>query len=388
MNRHKPLYLIVLLSIYLFLNTSIYPTMECYGLVCSSIPNKYFSYLNELDLVFRDKYIRQIMQSMAESGMIANAGQGNVGKGFINRFEVSTFGTGSYIKKDTISVNYREYTFNDLPNVGVALNPGAMFGVNLGWLLGNGKSFSKKRSFWHRFNLYIFGTNLRYSISDMKAVNFQGDKVKGGIFNSGRGGAIRFQLFKDYSFLRSILTFNGLNLGVSYGTQDLTIHLETREDKNPPIILDNYIGTWSSNSTLNYRTKTSYLSADFRTGFRILYFLTFYAGYGYTKTHGGSVLDIERGGPLKISQNLEKGLANQYAKDTNQYYNNNSLSNTSNLNPEGLFSFKDKEYHRIKINRNYVVAGLEFNVFGLILMIEGIYSETARAATLGLKLSL
>ena len=207
----------------------------CSGEVCTTIPQKYISDLDNIDAAFDSQYMQPVFQSMVEASVISNNNSGMIGVGYVNRFQIGAGLGAGFVKKDDINVVYKDVNIPKLPNMGIAAAPTAMFAFNLGWLLGKGPYLNppseekvkknpeleedeeeeEERSILHRFNFYFHGMKANYyTTSDVKAAYGNKPELSGALSVESFGAMMRFQLIEPKISTLDLIGFSGVSIGV------------------------------------------------------------------------------------------------------------------------------------------------------------------------------
>lgn len=410
--KWKTVFLIFLSFAILLSSPSVSAKTTCSGEVCTTIPQKYISDLDNIDAAFDSQYLQPVFQSMVEASVISNNNSGMIGVGYVNRFQVGAGLGAGFVKKDDINVVYKDVNIPKLPNVGIAAAPTAMFAFNLGWLLGKGPYLNptsekkvkknpeleddeeedeeEERSILHRFNFYFHGMKANYyTTSDMKAAYGNKPELSGALNVESFGAMMRFQLIEPKISNFDLIGFSGVSIGIGYNMQNLGFDISHQARTNPTINFGELKGSWVARTEFEFASNVRSIPLEVRTGIKLLYFFDIYAGLGVSKNYGTADLHLSRGGPVKLSVDPFYAYnSTLLTSDYYKYYSNNSLnSSNSVLNPEGTLSMDFRKKTKVSSNTNYAIVGMEFNLLFLKLLAEATILEKAYGANVGLKIA-
>ncbi|TGM96519.1 Lsa36 family surface (lipo)protein [Leptospira yasudae] len=352
--------------------------VTCTGQACTIIPSSISSQFNGLENEIRTKYLNEVVKSMADAALLTTINSSMMGPGTINRFQIGGGVSAAGVKNEDIQIQYAGVTLPNLPNGGASLSPTLMAGVNLGWLTGNGPSDQEeeKRSFLHRINIYVHGFQGNLNQGDLRNLNNQTDQYRiSGNYNSF-GATVRFQLIKERYTRLDFFGFTGLSLGLGFHRKTEEMSLGYSPTSIPKVSFGPASGRWDADFTMDYRAKSESLPIDIRTGVRLFYFLTIFAGAGISQNSGSSNLSLAVSGPLTLTLDAAAaGLPMQFL----QGY---SASSTGNL------SIRTHGDARAKDSLNYLIGGVEINLLTFKVLVEGMVAEKIYSANVGVKFAL
>ncbi|MCG6167764.1 hypothetical protein LFX25_07990 [Leptospira sp. FAT2] len=352
--------------------------VTCTGQACTIIPSSISSQFNGLENEIRTKYLNEVVKSMADAALLTTINSSMMGPGTINRFQIGGGISAAGVKNEDIQIQYAGVTLPNLPNGGASLSPTLMAGVNLGWLTGNGPSDQEeeKRSFLHRINIYVHGFQGKLDQGDLRNLNNQTDQYRiSGNYNSF-GATVRFQLIKERYTRLDFFGFTGLSLGLGFHRKTEEMSLGYSPTSIPKVSFGPASGRWDADFTMDYRAKSESLPIDIRTGVRLFYFLTIFAGAGISQNSGSSNLSLAVSGPLTLTLDAAAaGLPMQFL----QGY---SASSTGNL------SIRTQGDARAKDSLNYLIGGVEINLLTFKVLVEGMVAEKIYSANVGVKFAL
>ncbi|RHX90700.1 Lsa36 family surface (lipo)protein [Leptospira stimsonii] len=358
---------------------SLFSQVTCTGQACTIIPSNITSQFNGLENEVRTKYLNEVVKSMADSALLTNINSSMMGPGTINRFQVGAGVSAAGTKNDDIQIQYAGINLPNLPNGGASISPSFMAGVNLGWLTANGPSDQdeEKRNFLHRINIYVHGFQGNLGQGDLRSASSSAsnDYKFAGNFNSF-GATVRFQLLKERYTRLDLFGFTGLSLGLGFHSKTEELSLGYSPTSIPKVSFGPATGRWDADFTMDYRAKTQSLPIDIRTGVRLFYILTIFAGAGMSQNTGSSNLNLLVSGPLTLTLDAAAaGLPLEFLKGY-------SASSTGNL------SIRTHGDAKVKDSMNYLIGGVELNLAVFKLLVEGVVSEKFYSANVGLKFAL
>ncbi|PJZ55196.1 Lsa36 family surface (lipo)protein [Leptospira adleri] len=358
---------------------SLLSQVTCTGQACTIIPSNITSQFNGLENEVRTKYLNEVVKSMADSALLTNINASMMGPGTINRFQVGAGVSAAGTKNDDIQIHYAGINLPNLPNGGASISPSFMAGVNLGWLTANGPSDQEeeKRSFLHRINLYVHGFQGSLGQGDLRSAtsSSSNDYKFAGNFNSF-GATVRFQLLKERYTRLDLFGFTGLSLGLGFHSKTEDLSLGYSPTSIPKVAFGPATGRWDADFNMDYRAKTQSLPIDIRTGVRLFYVLTIFAGAGMSQNTGSSNLNLLVSGPVTLTLDAAAaGLPLEFLKGY-------SASSTGNL------SIRTHGDAKVKDSVNYLIGGVELNLAVFKLLVEGLVSEKFYSANVGVKFAL
>ncbi|AOP33861.1 hypothetical protein A0128_08405 [Leptospira tipperaryensis] len=358
---------------------SLFSQVTCTGQACSVIPSSITSQFNGLENEVRTKYLNEVVKSMADSALLTNINSSMMGPGTINRFQVGAGISGAGTKNDDIQIQYAGINLPNLPNGGASISPSFMAGVNLGWLTANGPSDQEeeKRSFLHRINIYVHGFQGKLGQGDLRSANSSAsnDFKLAGNFNSF-GATVRFQLIKERYTRLDFFGFTGLSLGLGFHSKTEELSMGYSPTSIPKVSFGPATGRWDADFQMDYKAKTQSLPIDIRTGVRLFYLLTIFAGAGISQNSGGSSMNLLVSGPFALTLDAAAaGLPYDFLKG----YQNTSTGNLS-IRTHGDAKVKDSV--------NYLIGGVELNLLTFKILVEGLVSEKFYSANVGVKFAL
>lgn len=376
---------VLVFALFLSFHSVLEAKVTCTGDACAILPTNILTQINNVDQVLQVQYTDKVLQSMTEAAIITNINSSLMGPGIVNRFQVGTGLTLAGQKKADIDILYGDLNFRKLPNVGAAISPNFVVAVNLGWLLGDGPSDTEPdlKSFMHRFNLYLHGFSFNFGDGDVQRIveqQLSNTKLAGDITNGGF--TLRYHLVENYSDGYGFFEFAGVSLGLGLHYQKQAINLTYSDSSTQAITLGPAKGTWGGESTFNYNSTITSVPLDLRTGVRMFYFLTFFAGAGTSLNFGTTDLVIQRSGPLTIS--LDSGAISTSIPANLQALIPSSLLNQSRTGTLGL----DVSGKALAPNSlGFLVAGFEFNALITKITLEAMVSQQVQSVMAGFKIA-
>ncbi|WP_411822081.1 Lsa36 family surface (lipo)protein [Leptospira sp. 'Mane'] len=359
--------------------------VTCSGEACTILPTTIQAQLNQVDQALQAQYTDKILSTMAESAVITNINSSMMGSGIVNRFQIGGGMSLAGQKKEDINVTYKDLNFSKLPNVGASLAPNLVFAVNLGWLLGDGPSDTDQdlKTFMHRFNLYVHGFKFNFSEGDIqKAVEAQNKNVQLGGDTTTAGFTLRFHVFDSYSDGIGIFEFSGISLGMGLHYQKQTIDVTYNDGKSQAITLGPAMGTWGGSTTFNYNSTITSVPLDVRTGFRMFYFLTFFAGAGTSLNFGSTNLSIQRSGPLTIALDAAS-VASSLPASVQALIPSSALGQSKS----GTLGMDITGKANAPNSTSFLVTGIELNVLLTKITLEAMVSQKVQSVMIGAKIA-
>lgn len=377
--------IILSLSSLTLVSVPISAKVTCTGDACTVLPTSIQSQLNNVDQALQSQYTDKVLDTMSEAAVLTNINSSLMGPGLVNRFQIGG-GLGiSGQKKEDIDVQYQSLNFQKLPNVGASVAPNLVLAVNLGWLLGGGPSDTEAdlKTFMHRFNLYIHGFKFNFAQGDVqKAIEAQNKNVDlGGDITTG-GFTLRFHVFDNYSDGLGIFEFSGISLGMGIHYQRQVLNVAYNDGKTQSLTLGPAIGTWGGETKFNYNSTITSVPLDLRTGFRMFYFLTFFAGAGASLNFGSTNLKIERSGPLSIA--LDSGaISSSLSAEVAALIPSASLGQLRT----GTLALDLSGSAQAPNTTNFLIAGIELNALITKITVEAIVAQKVQSVMLGAKIT-
>ncbi|EQA36942.1 hypothetical protein LEP1GSC047_2520 [Leptospira inadai serovar Lyme str. 10] len=358
--------------------------------VCTIIPANIQADFNGLQQAIQTQYLNEITKSMANAAVMSNINASMMGPGTVNRFQIGAGISAGGVKNSDITVSYNGTTLPAMPNVGASINPSLMLGVNLGWLLGKGQSDQpdksdtvpeSQRSFLHRLNFYVHGFHGNIGSGDLKSLTHQ---ASNGLHLDGSansfGATLRFQLARERYTRLDFFGFTGLSLGVGFHRQDEGINIVYAPGINSAakVNFGSASGRWDETVTFAYRNKVQSVPVDIRTGVRLFYFLTIFAGGGISNNTGYAKVNLDINGPLYLAANIpsSSGLPAAVIQQLN-----GGASGTLRVHTGG------SAY--VKSQTSYILGGFEINLLTFKILAEGMMTtDKLYSANLGVKFAL
>lgn len=377
--------IILSLSSLTLVSVPISAKVTCTGDACTVLPTSIQSQLNNVDQALQSQYTDKVLDTMSEAAVLTNINSSLMGPGLVNRFQIGG-GLGiSGQKKEDIDVQYQSLNFQKLPNVGASVAPNLVLAVNLGWLLGGGPSDTEAdlKTFMHRFNLYIHGFKFNFAQGDVqKAIEAQNKNVDlGGDITTG-GFTLRFHVFDNYSDGLGIFEFSGISLGMGIHYQRQVLNVAYNDGKTQSLTLGPAIGTWGGETKFNYNSTITSVPLDLRTGFRMFYFLTFFAGAGASLNFGSTNLKIERSGPLSLA--LDSGaISSSLSAEVAALIPSASLGQLRT----GTLALDLSGSAQAPNTTNFLIAGIELNALITKITVEAIVAQKVQSVMLGAKIT-
>lgn len=368
-----------------FMNVSLQAKVTCTGDACTILPTTIQSQINSLDTALQLQYTDKVLATMSEAAVISNINSSLMGPGIVNRFQV---GAGLGIagqQKEDINVAYQSLSFQKLPNVGASLAPNFVVAINLGWLMGGGPSDTEPelKTFLHRFNLYLHGFKFNFAQGDVqKAIEAQNKNIElGGDITTG-GFTLRFHIIENYSDGVGLFEFSGISMGLGLHYQRQVIDVTYNDNKSQTLTLGPAIGTWGGATTFNYSSTVTSVPLDIRTGFRMFYFFTIFAGAGASMNFGSSSLNLTRTGPLTIALD-SAAISASLSPEIAALIPTSALGQTKT----GTLTMDLSGKAQAPNTTNFLIAGIEINALITKLTVEAIVAQNVQSVMVGAKFS-
>ncbi|TGL87342.1 hypothetical protein EHQ68_12400 [Leptospira congkakensis] len=369
----------------LLLNGSLQAKVTCTGDACTILPTSIQSQINSVDTALQLQYTDKVLSTMSEAAVISNINSSLMGPGIVNRFQVGVGMTVAGQQKEDINVAYQSLSFQKLPNVGASLAPNFIVAVNLGWLMGGGPSDTEPelKTFLHRFNLYLHGFKFNFAQGDVqKAVEAQNKNVElGGDITNG-GFTLRFHIIENYSDGIGLFEFSGISMGLGLHYQRQEIDVTYNDKKTQTLTLGPAIGTWGGSTTFNYSSTVTSVPLDIRTGFRMFYFFTIFAGAGASMNFGSSTLNLSRSGPLTLALD-SSAISASLSPEIAALIPASALGQTKT----GTLTMDLSGKAQAPNTTNFLIAGIEINALITKLTVEAVMAQNVQSVMLGAKFS-
>ncbi|TGM59524.1 hypothetical protein EHQ94_09890 [Leptospira meyeri] len=366
-------------------NGSVQAKVTCTGDACTILPASIQSQINSLDTALQLQYTDKVLATMSEAAVISNINSSLMGPGIVNRFQVGAGMTVAGQQKEDINVVYQNLSFQKLPNVGASLAPNFVVAVNLGWLMGGGPSDTEPelKTFLHRFNLYLHGFKFNFAQGDVqKAVEAQNKNVElGGDITTG-GFTLRFHIIENYSDGIGLFEFSGISMGLGLHYQRQEIDVTYNDKKTQSLTLGPAIGTWGGSTTFNYSSTVTSVPVDIRTGFRMFYFFTIFAGAGASMNFGSSSLNLSRSGPLTLALD-SAAISASLSPEIAALIPASALGQTKT----GTLTMDLSGKAQAPNTTNFLIAGIEINALITKLTVEAIVAQNVQSVMVGAKFS-
>ncbi|MDF3821287.1 hypothetical protein P3G55_15380 [Leptospira sp. 96542] len=359
--------------------------VTCTGDACTILPTTIQSQLNQVDQVFQSQYTDLVLASMAESAVITNINSSLIGPGIVNRFQIGGGLALAGQQKQDVNVVYQNLSFQKLPNVGASLAPNLVFAVNLGWLMGGGPSDTEPelKTFMHRFHLYVHGFKFNFSQGDVQqAIESQNKDIQLGGDMTSFGFTLRYHLIENHSDGYGIFEFAGISMGLGLHYQKQVIDLTYNDNKTQSITLGPATGTWGGATTFNYNSTITSIPIDIRTGFRMFYLLTIFAGGGTSMNFGSSNLKLSRSGPLVLALD-SSAIASSLPAEVAALIPASSLGVTRS----GTLTLDLSGNAQAPTTTNFLVSGVEINATIAKITLEAMFSQKVQSVMLGAKIT-
>ncbi|TGM74218.1 hypothetical protein EHR01_11985 [Leptospira mtsangambouensis] len=364
---------------------SVQAKVTCTGDACTILPASIQSQINSLDTALQLQYTDKVLATMSEAAVISNINSSLMGPGIVNRFQVGAGMTVAGQQKEDINVAYQNLSFQKLPNVGASLAPNFVVAVNLGWLMGGGPSDTEPelKTFLHRFNLYLHGFKFNFAQGDVqKAVEAQNKNVElGGDITTG-GFTLRFHIIENYSDGIGLFEFSGISMGLGLHYQRQEIDVTYNDKKTQTLTLGPAIGTWGGSTTFNYSSTVTSVPVDIRTGFRMFYFFTIFAGAGASMNFGSSSLNLSRSGPLTLALD-SAAISASLSPEIAALIPASALGQTKT----GTLTMDLSGKAQAPNTTNFLIAGIEINALITKLTVEAIVAQNVQSVMVGAKFS-
>ncbi|TGK87883.1 hypothetical protein EHQ24_01330 [Leptospira noumeaensis] len=364
---------------------SLQAKVTCTGDACTILPTTIQSQINSVDTALQLQYTDKVLATMSEAAVISNINSSLMGPGIVNRFQVGVGMTVAGQQKEDINVAYQSLSFQKLPNVGASLAPNFIVAVNLGWLMGGGPSDTEPelKTFLHRFNLYLHGFKFNFAQGDVqKAVEAQNKNVElGGDITNG-GFTLRFHIIENYSDGIGLFEFSGISMGLGLHYQRQVIDVTYNDNKSQTLTLGPAIGTWGGSTTFNYSSTVTSVPLDIRTGFRMFYFFTIFAGAGTAMNFGSSTLNLTRSGPLTLALD-SSAISASLSPEIAALIPSSALGQTKT----GTLTMDLSGKAQAPNTTNFLIAGIEINALITKLTVEAVVAQNVQSVMLGAKFS-
>ncbi|GBF37860.1 Lsa36 family surface (lipo)protein [Leptospira johnsonii] len=357
--------------------------------VCSLIPASTAAQFNGLEETIRKEYLNELTKSMADASVLANINASMMGPGTINRFQVGAGLGVAGVQKDDINIQYSDISIPKFPNVGASINPAVMAGVNLGWLLGQGpadqadpdeKNKNSGRSFLHRINIYAHGFQGNIANGDIKSLS---DSTSKDLSMSGNvnsfGMTVRFQIARERYTKLDFFGFTGISLGIGFHRKWEEINMNYHPSGTDAVKVEfgPATGRWDADVNFAYQSKVQSVPVDIRTGVRLFYILTLFAGAGISNNTGYTKLNLGVSGPLYL------------ALDPNASGLPPEIIQQMNGNASGTLSLRTSGSADVRTQMNYFVGGFELNILMFKVLAEAMATDDKiYSANLGIKFAL
>ncbi|MCG6145792.1 Lsa36 family surface (lipo)protein [Leptospira bandrabouensis] len=371
------------LSLVFVPNGLVHAKVTCAGDACGILPTTIQSQLNSVDQALQFQYTDKVLATMSEAAVVSNINSSLMGPGIVNRFQVGVGLSIAGQKKEDINVAYQSLSFQKLPNVGAALAPNFIVAINLGWLMGGGPSDTEPelKTFLHRFNLYLHGFKFNFAQGDVqKAIESQNKNIElGGDITSG-GFTLRFHIIENYSDGIGLFEFSGISMGLGLHYQRQVIDLTYNDNKTQTLTLGPAIGTWGGATKFNYSSTVTSVPLDVRTGFRMFYFFTLFAGAGTSMNFGSSNLSLSRSGPINLALDtnaVSASLSPEIAAQIPASALGQTKSGTLTMDLSGKAQAPN--------TTNFLIAGIEINALITKLTLEAIVAQNVQSVMFGAK---
>lgn len=389
-------FLILASSLYFFPVSSAEAQVSCLppasgNNVCTLIPASTAAQFNGLEETIRKEYLNELTKSMADAAVLANINASMMGPGTVNRFQVGAGLGVAGVQKDDINIQYGDIAIPKFPNVGASINPGFMVGVNLGWLLGQGPADqpdandkdknSSGRSFLHRINIYGHGFQGNIGAGDLKSLTDSAsskDLRLAGNVNSF-GVTVRFQILRERYTRLDFFGFTGLSLGIGFHRKWEEINLGYQPTGSDAVKVEfgPATGKWDADVNFAYQSRVQSVPVDIRTGVRLFYILTLFAGAGISNNTGYTKLNLGVSGPLYL------------ALDANASGLPPEVIQQMNGNAGGTLSLRTSGSAEVRTQMNYFVGGFELNILMFKVLAEAMATDDKiYSANLGIKFAL
>lgn len=379
------MYSILILFAVLFWARPAHAEVTCTGDACSLLPTSITTQLNQVDQAFKLQYTDIVMATMAESAIITNINSSLMGPGLVNRFQVGVGASLAGQKKEDINVSYQNLNFTNLPNVGASVAPNILLAVNLGWLLGGGPSDTEPelKTFLHRFNLYMHGFKFNFAQGDVqKAIEAQNKNVDlGGDITTG-GFTLRFHVFENYSDGIGIFEFSGISMGLGLHYQRQNIEIKYDDSKTQTITLGPAVGAWGGATSFKYNSTITSVPLDLRTGFRMFYFFTIFAGGGTALNFGSTNLELSRSGPLTLALD-SSAISSSLSSEVAALIPASAIGQTRN----GTLALDLSGKAQAPNTTNFLIAGIEINALIAKITAEAIVAQKVQSIMIGAKIA-
>lgn len=374
---------LIILGIILPINKT-HGEITCTGEACNLLPPQILFQLNQLDNNIKAQYFDNVLLTLIETSIVTNINSSMMGPGIVNRFQVGGSITASGQKKKDIDIITPEITIRKLPNVGASVAPNFNFAFNLGWILGYGPSDTvpEYSSFLHRFNIYLHGFQYNFANADIQdIIRRQDDKIRLNGDISNYGFTVRFHLVPNYSDGIGLFEYSGISLGLGFHYLRQRINLLYEDPGTQPIRLGPTIGTWGGFPNLNFETNVSSIPLDIRTGFRMFYFLTLFAGVGTSMNFGSAKLTFQKEGPLTLR--FEDSLVTGTLPPQLQIL----AANLAGAEQSGILSMNIRGNANAPNSLSFILGGVELNLGMLKILVEGMASRNIQSINLGAKIA-
>ncbi|GBF51988.1 hypothetical protein LPTSP4_35260 [Leptospira ryugenii] len=362
--------------LYLSMQGALSAQFTCEGTACGFLPRDITSSLNSSYLRLQTDYLNEVLKTNTEAGFLANLGSNNIGTGTVRRLQVGASVSAAGYKKDDIIIEEPGFKLPKLPNVGGSVVPNVNIDFNPGWILG-----FDSRHWTRRFAIFLHGMDAVVPNKQLQGAS-NNKNYEGRITIKNYGGMIRFQVIEKYGFLGNVITWDGFNIGAGHHVMEQDFDFKYLEGKAATIESNGVKAKWGGDTVFNYNTKVRTTNVDIRTGVGVFWVINVILGGGYSWNTGDSDLSVSRRGPLVVQTSAISAI------EIPREYQSQIDPAILQSGPSGTLGLTLGGSSQSKKNLAYGIAGLEFDIYLLKIIVEGIYGgKDLYSANLGVRAS-
>jgi len=345
--------------------SSLQAEFVCEGKICGNFPTLIEDLNSSLEQV-ESRYLKEILKNSTESAFLTNILSSGVGRGFVPRFQMGVGVSVAGGQKESITIETQNLKWENLPNGGFSLSPSLNLDFNLGWVLGRPAD-----SYWNRFTLYLHGLKIRLSQSDLSAANSLDQRLNVGTYLENYGGMLRWQVAMPRPIGSYFFTWNGINLGAGAHLQNIEMQVLLANRNPQKLTWGGIEARWGGDAEFLYKTSTKTYNTDIRTGFGVLYLFHLTLGGGMSWNSGLSEISFQREGPFVLKTGSIASW--EIPREFQQFFPTDTLEETGRIGIRSRASGKSRK------SLGYGLASIEFQFFGLGLLLEAVYTNPSLA---------
>jgi hypothetical protein len=354
----KVIYLSVLLIVIFFHTYQLHTAdFYCEGFLCNTPLTN--SALIPISAKLESDYLKQISLSFNESIFAMSMLKGYSATGVPTNMDIGAGEGFNHRQKESLLIQTEKYTMTGLINSAYSMAPGFYVGFNLG---SAADLFVEKHSkVWDKLGLYLNYMDASQEISTYHRF-IKNSTLNGKIKSRNQGVSLRYALIEDIMLFPALLDFSGVTFETGYS--ELSNKVEVRDFLSDFFTLN--IGIPAEvlykRSTLNIHTKSRNKYGEFRTGFRLFHFITFFGGVGLRSSSLDNVVNANWISFLRF--------------DLKQ-----SIIKFPDISSETNIAMILRNYYSMKIEGDYKKLGMQIEVWNFKMVIEGF--TTRGTQTLG-----